>query len=93
MTLFLSQIFNLGFIAIFQNILLMSIALPSHYLLLQAHPEVYHSPPLARKIAAALQTPPYLTFSDYALAGLAVLAVFGEWVADNQQQAYVFPSF
>ncbi|KAL7416000.1 hypothetical protein BDY24DRAFT_412918 [Mrakia frigida] len=82
------KIFNFAFIALYQNILLMLIAIPSHYLLIQAHPQTYHSPPLPEKVSHALMTYPYLTTSDYVLASLALLCVYGEYVSDGIQQSY-----
>lgn len=74
--------------AIAQNALLMLIAIPAHYLLIQAQPQTYHSPALPDKVAHALMTYPYLTTSDWVLAGLAVGCVTGQWVSDGIQQAY-----
>jgi hypothetical protein len=68
--------------------LLLLIAIPSHYLLIQAQPATYHQPSLPELVSRALMTYPYLTVSDYVLAALAVSCVTGQWVSDGIQQAY-----
>jgi hypothetical protein len=72
--------------AIFQNLLLLAIAVPSYYLLVQAHPTTYNVPKLPSKFANELKTSPYLTKTDYALAAAAILCVYGEYLSDNIQQ-------
>ncbi|KAG8969110.1 hypothetical protein FRC03_004425 [Tulasnella sp. 419] len=64
----LYQIFNLGFIAIIQNILLLSLSLP-----------VY---------AATIQPRGPLGLSDFLLAGVGLMTVATEFIADNQQWTY-----
>ncbi|CDZ97443.1 Predicted steroid reductase [Phaffia rhodozyma] len=84
---FLLKIFNILFIAIAQNVLLLGIALPSYYLLVQSNPTLYSSA-LSKKDAQALKTNSGPTRADWVLAGACVACVIGEYLSDGIQQAY-----
>lgn len=87
------RVFNAGFIAVIQNLLLLAIALPSYYLWLQAPasvavasvPSAYHSRKELGAFQATSQAP---ALGHWILAGLAVSCVVGQYVADGQQQVY-----
>lgn len=85
------RIFNLAFIAVIQNILLLAIALPSYFLLLQS-PIANRETTVAfsKSDLASFQRPASssLTTAHYILAGLAFACVVGQYAADGQQQVF-----
>jgi steroid 5-alpha reductase family enzyme len=85
------RLFNAVFIAVIQNVLLLAIALPSYYLLLQspvANRETTVS--FGKSDLAGFQRPAsdQPTTAHYVLAGLAFACVLGQYAADGQQQVF-----